>query len=202
MALLMGASELLLPGWIPEFVSGLAAYSRYTRGSWMLANLVTQPGALVVCIAVLILFARVIWRVPREPVGSVAFNFGLSFVLVVTVVITPIPYTTGQVMLLPAVFLLVKEFKRVWAGGRYSRLIYVGVWSLIGWQWVGSLIFMAAAAVVSSNVLRRFWIVPVCTVLLIPLAMLVLYFVLAGQKLFVDRMEDAGRTQQLSGASW
>jgi hypothetical protein len=187
MALLVGASEHLLPGWIPEFVSGLAAYSRYTRGSWMLGNLVTQPGALVVCVAILILFARMIWRIPREPAGSAAFNFGLSFALVVTVVVTPIPYTTGQVMLLPAIFVLVKEFKRVWAGGRYSRLIYVGVWALIGWQWVGSLIFMAAATVVSSNVLRKFWIVPVGTVLFIPLAMLLLYFLLAGQRLFDAR---------------
>jgi hypothetical protein len=191
MALLVGASELLLPGWIPEFISGLAAYSRYTRGSWMLANLVTQRGALVVCIAVLILFARMIWRFPREPAGSTAFNFGLSFALVVTVVVTPIPYTTGQVMLLPAIFLLVKEFKRVWAGGRYPRLIYVGVWALIGWQWVGSVIFMAAATIVSSTVLRKFWIVPVSTILLIPLAMLVLYFVLAGQRVFDARPTNA-----------
>ncbi len=186
MALLEGASELLLPGWIPEFFLGLTAYSRYTRGSWLLADLATQPGALVVCAGVLILFAPVIWRLRREPAGSASFNFALCFVLVVTVVVTPIPYTTGQIMLLPAIFLLMMEFERVWADGRYPRLTYVGVGALVSWQWLGSLLFMVVAPVISLGMLRKLWIIPVCSILLIPLAMLILYFLLAGRRLFDD----------------
>jgi len=193
MAVLEGASELLLPGWIPEFFSGLIAYSRYTRGSWLLSDLATQSGALVVCGGVLILFAPVLWRVRHEPAGSASFNFALCFVLVVTVVVTPIPYTTAQIMLLPAIFLLLTEFERVWAGGRYPRLMYVGVFTLIGWQWLGSLLFMIAATVISLDTLRKHWIIPVCSVLLIPLAMLILYFVLAGRRLFDDGRLNSSR---------
>lgn len=138
------------------------------------------------CAGVLIFFAIVVWRFRREPAGSAAFNFALCFVLVVTVVVTPIPYTTGQIMLLPAIFLLLLEFERVWAGGRCPRLMYVGVGALVGWQWLGSLLFMVAAMVISQDTLRRIWIIPVGSVLFIPLAMLLLYFLLAGRRLFDD----------------
>jgi hypothetical protein len=184
MAALLGASELLLPGWIREFASGLKVYSRATRNSWVLANLLTPAGAVLLAIGILIVSGLVIWRCRDESVGSSEFNLALCFVLVATVAVAPVPYTTGQFVLLPPIFFLLKEHKRIWSLGGYPRLLYVAAFSLIGWQWVGSTLFMAAAFFVSSTGLRRFWIVPVGSLLLVPLAMLVLYLLLVSANLF------------------
>src|SRR5262249_36730535 len=129
------------------------------------------------------------WRVRREPAGSSAFNFGLCFMLVVTVFATPIPYTTGQVLLLPAMFLVLENLKILWATERRVRLALVGTASLIGWQWIGSFLSTSAAIVVPIGTLRKLWIIAVGPVLFIPLTMLVLYLILYRCPLF-DHRED------------
>jgi hypothetical protein len=184
MAALVGASELLLPGWIREFASGLKVYSRATRNSWVLADVLTPVGAVVLAIGILIVSGVLLWRFRDESVGSTAFNFALCLVLVVMVAVAPVPYTTGQFVLLPSIFFLLKEHRKIWSLGRYPRLLYVAAFSLVGWQWVGSALFMAAAFFVPSTELRRFWIVPVGSLLLVPLAMLVLYLLLVSANLF------------------
>jgi hypothetical protein len=50
----------------------------------------------------------------------------------------------------------------------------VAVFSLIGWPWVGSLAYLLASLIVPLSSLRQLWIVPVASILLIPLALLVM----------------------------
>jgi hypothetical protein len=121
----------------------------------------------------------------HESPGSDRFNYGLVIVLTATVVAMPTLYPTGQVVLLPAVFLLLKHRQAVWAAGRAQRLGWMAVCSLIAWPWVGSLAFLLASLLVPLSSLRRLWIVPVASVLLIPLALLVMLAALAPSALGV-----------------
>jgi hypothetical protein len=118
--------------------------------------------------------AVVLWQVRHESAGSDRFNYGLVIVLTVTVVVMPTLYPTGQVVLLPAIFLLLKNRQQIWMAGRARRLGWVAVFSLIGWPWVGSLAYLLASLIVPLSSLRQLWIVPVASILLIPLALLVM----------------------------
>jgi hypothetical protein len=179
MSLLLGLSELLLPGWIGEFVAGAIAYQRYTGNFSILALYLTNYGAVIVSSGLVILLIFLMWRMRVEPAGSDEFNFVLSAVVIVTLLVVPTVYPTGQVILLPALFLLVKDAKRIWMMGRAVRLTYAAVFSLIAWPWAGALAFMVASLVVPLERIRRYWITPLGSVLLVPVGMLVLFAIIA-----------------------
>lgn len=169
-----GVSELLLPGWATEFLAGLTAYQQYTGNFSILTLLFSHLGGAFAGLGLAGALAVVLWQVRHESAGSDRFNYGFVIVLTVTVVVMPTLYPTGQVVLLPAIFLLLKNRQQVWAAGRARRLGWVAVFSLIGWPWVGSFAYLLASLAVPLSSLRRLWIVPVASILLIPLALLVM----------------------------
>ncbi len=179
MALLAGVSELLVPGWIRQFVAGLIAYQRYTGNTSIFTLFFGHAGGAITSAALLLWMAYVCWRLRRESAASDGFAFALCLVLLVTVLIIPTMYPTGQVVLLPAMFWLLREAGAIWAAGRWARLSYVAVWALVSWQWVGAVAAMIATWLFPLDLVRRFWIVPVSTILLIPLALLIPFFILA-----------------------
>jgi hypothetical protein len=179
MLVLAGVSELLLPGWATEFLAGLAAYQHYTGNFSILTLLFSNLGTAFAGIGLAGALALVAWQMRLESAGSDRFNYGFVMVLTVTVVAMPTLYPTGQVVLLPAIFLLLQHRQPVWAAGRARRLGLVAVFSLIAWPWVGSLAYLLASLAVPLSSLRRLWIVPVASILLIPLALLIMLASLA-----------------------
>jgi hypothetical protein len=179
MLVLGGVSELLLPGWATEFLAGLAAYQHYTGNYSILTLLFSNLGTAFAGIGLAGALALVAWQMRHESAGSDRFNYGFGLVLTVTVVAMPTLYPTGQVVLLPPIFLLLQHRQQVWAAGRARRLGLVAVLSLIAWPWVGSLAYLLASLAIPLSSLRRLWIVPVASILLIPLALLVLLASLA-----------------------
>ena len=111
----------------------------------------------------------------KLPARSRAFNFTVCATLVITVVLLPTLYPTGQVALWPAIFFLFKEFPLIWGNGRASRLAYVGAFSLIGWPWLGAWLLVLASLAMPIERLRRFWLVPLSALVLVPLSLLVLF---------------------------
>ena len=97
-------------------------------------------------------------------------------------------------LLLPAVFLVLKNSNVIWEMGRAARLSCVALWCLIGWQWLGSLVFMLASSAVPVASIQRFWIVPLSTILLIPLAVLVLLAILTRAALKTGGLNAAAHT--------
>jgi hypothetical protein len=179
MLVLAGVSELLLPGWGAEFLAGLAAYQQYTGNFSILTLLFSNLGTAIAGVGLAGALAVVAWQMRHESAGSDRFNYGFVMVLTVTVVAMPTLYPTGQVVLLPAIFLLLEHRHRVWASGRARRLGLVAVSSLIAWPWVGSLAYLLASLAVPLSSLRRLWIVPVASILLIPIALLIMLASLA-----------------------
>jgi hypothetical protein len=179
MLVLAGVSELLLPGWVTEFLAGLAAYQHYTGNFSILTLLFSNLGTAFAGIGLAGALALVASQMRLESAGSDRFNYGFVMVLTVTVVAMPTLYPTGQVVLLPAIFLLLQHRQPVWAAGRARRLGLVAVFSLIAWPWVGSLAYLLASLAVPLSSLRRLWIVPVASILLIPLALLIMLASLA-----------------------
>jgi hypothetical protein len=175
MLVLFAGSEALLPGWIGKFVAGAVAYQHYTGNASVLELLLTRPGAAVASVVLVIFAGFLIWPARHAPSASPAFDYAFSLIVILTLAIVPTLYPTGQVMLAPAIFLTLKNARRTWEAGRVARLTYVGTLSLIGWPWLGAVACLIASFAIPLDTIRRFWIVPVSTLPLVPLGLLLLF---------------------------
>jgi hypothetical protein len=171
LAALFTASEILVPGWIREFIAGAVAYTTYTDGRSILQLLLSRPlgsfaGALVV--AALAVFC---WRSRKAPVQSKEFLFCTALVLATTLVIIPTMVAHGQVLLFPGILLLAYFYPTIWQGGRAARLALAAAGLLLAWQWFATPAYSIAHEFLGTNFARRFWIVPVSASPVLPLAL-------------------------------
>src|SRR4029077_15780552 len=90
MAVLLAASEFLLPGWMGRFREAVSAYRQYTGGAGSLLEVLATP-TLGKGLAYLTVIALAItgWFVRRAPNNSAAFSTMLALVLAVTLVLQP-----------------------------------------------------------------------------------------------------------------
>src|SRR5581483_8289600 len=175
MLVLTGVAAVLLPRWIPEFITGTFAYQRYTGNLSILSVLLTRTGGALAAVALVAGVAVLCWKWRRCSANSYLFQLATCLVLVTTVVVIPTIYPTGQILLVAPVLFILRDASKLWNGGRASRLALIAVVCLIGWQWMAAFLFALCSAWVPFSSLRRFWIVPVSCLLIVPLALLVLY---------------------------
>jgi len=174
MACLLGASQWVLPGWMGEFMAALAAYRKYTGGVSILAALLTPAAGLIVTAALLLALLVLGWRLRHAPAGSPSFNLMLSLVLAVTVVIIPTWAPYNQLLLLPALILLVRDWRRLVRFGRLSRLLYLLVAALVVWPWLATLYLSTAWFLQPPAMVQRGWTLPLYTSMFIPFGVMAL----------------------------
>jgi len=168
MAVLLIASEIVLPGWKREFWVAVQAYRQYTHGISVLAQLLGESAGVVATALLLTVLMWICWR--GRKVEPVAPEFGLigALVLAVTIIVIPTWAPYNQVLLVPAILLLVRDWRGVMRAGSAARLIYLLTVFLVAWPWVAatwldiSLLFRPAAAVQAQ------WTLPLYTSLPIP----------------------------------
>jgi len=173
MAIFLGASEYILPGWMREFRDAVAAYRQYTGGAGSLLDVLTTPwlGKILAAVAVLAVVVMG-WKVRRASHDSAAFSTILALVLAVTLVIVPSFAPYNQVLLLPAVFLITISWKDLWSRGSLTRVACGLGLLVVGWPWLASCGLMLASRFVSPSSLQKAWTVPLYTSLGIPLVVL------------------------------
>ena len=173
MAIFLGASEYILPGWMREFRDAVAAYRQYTGGAGSLLDVLTTPwlGKILAAVAVLAVVVMG-WKVRRASHDSEAFSTMLALVLAVTLVIVSSFEPYNQVLLLPAVFLIAISWKDLWSRGSLTRVACGLGLLVVGWPWLASCGLMLASRFVSPSSLQKAWTVPLYTSLGIPLVVL------------------------------
>ncbi|HEY6938326.1 MAG TPA: glycosyltransferase 87 family protein [Terriglobales bacterium] len=174
MACLLGASQWVLPGWIGKFMAAVTSYRQYTGGVSILAALLTPLGGLIVTAALLLALVVLGWKLRHAPAGSPAFNLLLGLALAVTVVIIPTWAPYNQLLLLPAMILLVRDWRRLARSGRLSRLLYLLVTVLVVWPWLATLYLSAAWFLQPAAIVQRGWTLPLYTSMLIPFGVMAL----------------------------
>jgi len=184
MAIFLGASEYILPGWMREFRDAVAAYRQYTGGAGSLLDVLTTPwlGKILAAVAVLAVVVMG-WKVRRASHDSAAFSSILALVLAVTLVIVPSFAPYNQVLLLPAVFLITISWKDLWSRGSLTRVACGLGLLVVGWPWLAACGLMLASRFVSPSSLQKAWTVPLYTSLGIPLVVLGLLSLCARDRL-------------------
>ena len=160
LALLVGAGQWILPGWLRDFAAGLVAYRKYgpvttplqlvcgdTAG--MLLGAVTVAGVLVWG-----------WKNRKCDAGSSEFVWTLSGFLMGAAVALPQLPPFNQVLLILPTLILVRDWSRL---PRAGRAVFA---MCVGWPWITSLILLAARINLKST--RAVPLVPSALVLLLP----------------------------------
>jgi hypothetical protein len=151
MALLLAGAEIILPGWWRMFAEAIGQYHQYTQNQSVLevmlnqvldsasGGIVCRVGAQVLEVIALLACAPVLWKLRREQPDAKGFSAATALALAVTVLVIPMYAPYNQVLLLPAILLLVRERAVFVSRSRGRRLAY-GVGALVlGWQWAASL---------------------------------------------------------------
>jgi hypothetical protein len=184
MAILLAGSEILLPGWIGRFRAAAADYWQYTGGGQSILD-VGLSAALGKPIAVIlvIVLAVLCWRVRREPPDSFSFVWTLALVLAVTIVVIPTFALYNQLLLLPALMLIVRSLPELWEKGRMARFFVVITGGVVLWSWVTAALADLSLLVLPHEVVLKTWAVPLYPSLAIPVTVLGLVTVSAGPAL-------------------
>jgi Glycosyltransferase family 87 len=180
MTILMAASEWYLPHWIPRFWHAVREYQRYTGAFSVTESLIGAPWSWVLELLALAATIRVCWRERRQAENSAAFAFTLSLVLATTDLLVPTSSPNYQVLLLPALLVLVKERREIWRSGVAQRALSVLTAGLIFWPWISSTALAGLSFILPRETVEQAWTLPFWTVLQIPMGvtglMLVHYY--------------------------
>jgi hypothetical protein len=184
MGVLLAASELVLPGWLGEFRAALFAYRDYTQGASSVLEVLTWPALGKILVAVIILLvAATGWRLRRAERDSVAFSAMTTLVLAATVVIVPSFAPYNQVLLLPAVFLIVVSWSGLWRRNLATRIACVIGASVFFWHWLASSGLLFASLILPPDSVQQGWSLPLRNSLLLPVTVLGLYVLSAREQL-------------------
>jgi Glycosyltransferase family 87 len=182
-AALLAAAQLLLPGWISGFREALVAYRNYTGGARSVLDLLTTSalGRTLTVLALLGL-AVVCWRLRRAPTDGDRFVLVTVLVLTVTIVVIPTFAPYNQVLLLPAIFLLVRHWSALWGKNMALRLVAGVAVLAVAWPWLVALSLTVASLTLPPASVQRAWFVPFYTSNTIPVAVLALFSLLMGHR--------------------
>ena len=159
LALLFGA-EAVLHGWIGKFFIAMRNYHAYTHNQSLLQVLST-PILGYGLAALLLLFVAWLCRPSlRTAAASPQFTATSSLVLALVVVTVPMFALYNQVLLLPAILVLARDWRLLWNGTRTAKLLIAVTAILLFWPWATSLVLDLALAVLPSTTVQNFWKLP------------------------------------------
>jgi Glycosyltransferase family 87 len=177
MLLLVVGSEILLTGWLSQFRAAMSGYYRYTGGGLSLLDVLTGALAGKALAALLIVVLAVLaYRSRQDSSSSTAFIATFATTLAVTIVVIPTFAPYNQLLLLPAVLIVVRDRQILLSSTGLVRSIVAVLAAVVVWPWIASITLLLAAIVLPSTNLQKYWAVPLYTSLAIPPAVLLLLF--------------------------
>jgi hypothetical protein len=169
MAILLAAAQYVLPGWVWRFFNAIIAYRQYNDGAESVLDVLLTPhwGRPLDALAVLALVVLG-WKFRRASTDSSAFNLMLALILTVTVMIVPKAAPYNQVLLLPGILLVAREWRTLWQKSAQLRVIVIISGLLISWPWLAAIALTVASLFLPAESVQSAWAVPLWTMLAIP----------------------------------
>src|SRR5437868_8399594 len=172
--LLLSVSQVVLPGWMGDFLAASRDYRRYTGGMSMLQVLLSPDWGRAFSIALAAAVAVAAWHFRREEAGSRPFALLVALTLTVTVVVIPMFAPYNDVLVLPAALLIAKEWRMLWAHGTASRAGFVLAAGTLAWSWMACLGLIIASLMLSRTTAQAGWWIPLYTSARVPVPLVAL----------------------------
>jgi len=188
MALLLAGAEIILPGWWRMFAEALGQYHQYTQNQSVLEVMLNQImgpvasgaagriGGQVLAVIAVLACGPVLWKLRKEKAAASGFGCATALVLALTVLVMPMYAPYNQVLLLPAILLLVRERAAFISRSRARRLGYLVGAFLVGWQWAASLGLTVIYLLVSREWALEGWEWPFFATFALPVWVFALIF--------------------------
>ncbi len=178
MGLLLGGSEILLPGWWRMFAEAVEKYHRYTQNVSVLDELVPWGYAGRVLAATAVLACGcLLWRLRSVAAEAKGFGDLTALVMALTVLVVPMYAPYNQVLLLPAILVLARDRSEMVSRSRGVRFLYMAGGFALAWQWIASLGLSAAYLFVSRAWALKGWKWPFFATFAVPVLMFALMLV-------------------------
>ena len=184
MAILWAASEWYLPHWVSRFWQAIREYRSYTGEMSVMDELMGAPWSRALEFLGFAVMIGACWRDRRQAAKTNAFAGTLSLVLATTVLIVPTYGPYNQVLLMPALLIMLKEGGAIWQGSVANRALSVFTASLVVWPWIACIGLAGLSFLLRPELVERGWAIPFWTVLQTPMAVVALMLVHPYQRTF------------------
>jgi hypothetical protein len=193
MVLLLGGAEIVLPGWVGMFIDAVRRYHGYTQNRSVLDELVPWASAgKILAVVAAVASATVLWR-QRSVINSAAgFAQATALVLALTVLVVPMYAPYNQVLLLPAILVLVRDRAIFFLRSPGVRFLYLSGAVALAWQWIASLSLSAASLFVSRTWALNRWQWPFLATFALPVVVFALILL---DTVFLGKPGNLGRSQ-------
>jgi hypothetical protein len=176
-AFLLAGAEIILPGWWRMFAHAVGQYHRYTQNESVLDQLFPWAFAGKILAAIAVLgCAFLLWRLRSEGADAVNFGRASAMVMALTVLVVPMYAPYNQVLLLPAILVLVQDRAVFASRSRGFRFAYLAGAVALAWQWIASLILSGVYLFAPVWALSR-WTWPFLATFILPVLIFALVFV-------------------------
>jgi len=188
MALLLGSAELVLPGWWRMFAGAVVQYRHYTQTQSVLEVMLNQVlgtvasgmaghiGAQFMAAIAVVACGWLLWKLRTKQAGTVGYGGGTALVLALTVVVVPMYAPYNQLLLLPAILLLIQDRRSFISRSRGLRFGYlIGIFA-VSWQWIASLSLSVIYLLGSPTWALSRWQWPFFATFALPVLVFVLVF--------------------------
>jgi Glycosyltransferase family 87 len=191
MVLLLAGAQIILPGWLRMFAAAVGQYHGYTQNQSVLEVMLDTAfgahgtlghigGEILAGIAVLAC-SPLLWKWRREREDSPQFGWALAMVLALTVVVVPMYAPYNQVLLVPAILLLIRNraslLDRSKGRTKGLRWGYFAAGFLLSWQWIASLLLTVIYLSGFRDQSLRAWTWPFFATFALPVCVFVLILI-------------------------
>ena len=170
MIVLEAASEMWLSNWIPRFWQAIHDYQRYTGAASVIDKMISPSVGVAFSLLSLVIAGMVFWNERRQEGDSRAFAWVAGMALAVTVLVAPTFAPYNQILLLPGILLLARDWREIRRRSRAGRLLIILTAVAVAWPWITASLLAALSFVLPAERVQGFWTVPFWTVWLIPVA--------------------------------
>jgi hypothetical protein len=188
MSLLFAGAEIILPGWLGMFFEAIRQYHQYTQNQSVIEVILNGAlggsiggalghfGAEALSAIAVLTCAWLVWKLRWATADNLNFSMATALVLALTVLIVPMYAPYNQVLLLPAILLLVRKravfISRSWG----SRLAFALSAFAVAWQWIASLCLTVAYLLGAREQALDAWKLPFAATFALPVLIFGLAF--------------------------
>jgi hypothetical protein len=174
MTILSLASEWFLPHWIPRFFAAMQRYLTYTDAISIFDQMVPKPWGLLLRILVVSSVLWLAWRNRQSGEDTAAFAATVALIVAATITVIPSYSLYNQILILPALLLLVRDRQLIRRRSRVGRLLLGVTSAFLCWPWVSSTVLAALSFVIPPATVAQAWALPAWTVPQLSVAVTVL----------------------------
>ncbi len=169
LALLFAGAAWVLPGWLGMFVAAVGQYHLYTQNQSVLVWMFGVIAGRIFEVLCVLACAALVWRSRRQPAVSPEFGRSMALVLALTVVIVPMFAPYNQVLLLPAILVLIRSATSPDPLLPAFRLTAAIGLVLLIWPWIATLGLTTAYRWITPGLRQSVWPMPFYSNFMLPI---------------------------------